>query len=331
MVMDYTRLNGLPDDVSVMSLGSWNTFSRVPFEDGVDLVKAALDAGINMFDVAYYWDKQHTEILFGHILRTIGVPRSEVLIAEKAWLWSYPDESLADQLKGCLVRLGMDYVDVSMVSRPIPGVDLESFVEEAAAVVTSGLARAWGMTNWEALDAQHAYDHAASKGLPTPVQVQLQYSLARREIVETPAYDQLFAATGMTLQPADSLEGGILAGGLDRDRIDPGDVKLGMLFPNRNIARDAGNIRPTIRAAYPRLQVSAARVGATPAQFALAYVLSHPYRGSALFGVSSVAQLEENLLALELSRTKADAIRAEVAQYEFGGGAHPLLFTPNAS
>lgn len=327
--MEYARLHPDMASVSALSLGSWNTYPRMEFDDLRALLHAAIDLGINYFDVGYYWDNPHTEVLFGHAMRMNGTPRDAYMIAQKLWLWDYPRESFATQVEKSLSRLGDDYVDVLMVSRPTPEVVFEDYLSEIRALLDRGLARAWGVTNWAPSRLAEAYPVFEAVGMPLPVTLQSQYSIARRDVVEDPAYDALFASRGLTLQPADSLEGGILAGKLDRDRINPDDVIPPAAHPVRNIARDAGGLRPAIRRLYPKFAAAASDLGITASQFALAYVLNHQYRSTVLMGVSAVSQLEENVEAVHIARALRSEIAAAAQSFDFGRAGHPKLFSPS--
>src|SRR5690606_31283398 len=92
-LMEYRSIGEDFPPVSALSLGSWNTFSRMSFEDCMTLLERSLERGINFFDVAFYWDKPHTEIIFGRAMEVLGVSRSAYMLAEKLWLWDYPQQS----------------------------------------------------------------------------------------------------------------------------------------------------------------------------------------------------------------------------------------------
>lgn len=324
--MEYRTVAGL-GDVSLLSLGSWNTFSRMAFEDGIAMVGRALDEGINLFDIGYYWDKPHTEVIFGRMLQVLNRPRDSYLLAEKLWLWEYPQQSFDEQLKASLLRLGTEHVDLVMVSRPLPGMDFEAFCDEVVALIDSGLARAWGCTNWEPDELLHAHTLLRARGKPAPCMVQLQYNLARRAIAENAAYAEVFAKTGIKLCAAHTLEGGILGGHLERDRVQPSEAALGKVPHERNIARDAGNIREQIRASYPALQEIAREFGVTPAQAAIGFCVGHPALATVLVGVTSVDDLEDNLAALRLL-PRTEELRAALQPLSIDGVSHPRLFSP---
>lgn len=292
-------------DVSVLSIGSWNTYSRLSFEAGVELVRHALDLGIDTFDVAYYRDKPHTEVLFGRIIDVIGRPREEFRIVEKTWFSSYPERSLAAQLDATLVRLGLDHVDVVLSEHPRPGMDVTRIAEEVADLVVSARARAWGGMDWSPAQLRSAYEHLSARGLPTPQGVQLKYSIARQAVVEGSEFRELHRDTGITLMASDTMEGGILAG---------------KLAPERKIGIDTGNIREEIIALVPRLREVAEELGCSTAQLALAFCLANPAVSTVLFGATRPQHLDDAVGALELrDRLGAEAVRERLLPFAVAG------------
>lgn len=323
--MRYRSIGEGMAEISAISLGSWNTFSRLTVSQCADLLRQASDAGINLFDIGYYWDKPDTERLFAEAIQAAGLKREQYLLALKLWLWNYPEESFAQQAHASLQRLGVDHVDLVMVSRPTPGVDFASFCDEIDALVRSGVARAWGATNWEASQIKAA--KSLLSGRSQPRLVQLQYNLARREVVEAEDYDQLFAEGSPALCAAFTLEGGILAGHLDRDRVNPSDFARGERPRERNIARDAGGVREQIRQMQPQLQRIAGQFDATAAQLAIAFTLTNPATATALIGVTRAEDLTDNLAALRLLDYR-DQWLPLIEPLQVRGVSHPRLFDP---
>jgi len=326
--MRYANISPDLPPVSAISLGSWNTFSRCSPGELRALLARAFDRGINLLDVGYYWDKPDTEEAVAAALEALGVSRDRYLVAQKLWLWDYPQESFRDQLARSLVKLGHDHVDLVMVSRPAAGIELEAMCGEVVALVQAGMARAWGVTNFSPEQALAAIALCDAKGWPRPAMLQMQYNVMRRGVVEGEGYAELFASGAIGLCAAHTMEGGILAGHLDRDRVDPPAFAEGTRPIERNIARDSGGIREEIRARQPRLAALAATLGATPAQLALAFVLEHPALSTALIGATRVDQLDEDVDALELL-PRLDAVRDELAKLAIAGVGHPKLFNPH--
>jgi Predicted oxidoreductases (related to aryl-alcohol dehydrogenases) len=318
------RAIGLDQPVSALSLGSWNTFSRLTRDECAALLAFAVERGVNLFDVGYYWDKPDTEQEFAAAVHAAGLARDQYMLALKLWLWNYPQQSLAEQARASMHRLGVNHVDIVMVSRPTPGVDFEAFCREIDDLVSTGIARAWGATNWEPEQLEAA--RAVLQGRAQPRLVQLQYNVARRNVVEDERYLRLFQPGQLALCAAFVLEGGILAGHLDRDRVNPSDFARGERPRERNIARDAGGVREQIRAHQHRLQEIAHSFGASAAQLAIAFTLANPATATALIGVTKLTDLEENLGALRLLASQQEWL--PLLEPLRVAAAHPRLFDP---
>ena len=130
-------------EVSVMSLGSWRTFERLPAETGVAIMRAARDEGINFFDDARYNDETGTapmptgysEVVFGELFRGAGVRRDEAVVANKLWWEFWPEQSAAAELDGSLERMGFDHVDLIYANPPPPGLPVPDLVADTAGLV----------------------------------------------------------------------------------------------------------------------------------------------------------------------------------------------------
>ncbi|GII66880.1 aldo/keto reductase [Sphaerisporangium krabiense] len=288
--------------IPVFGLGSWNTWDRMERGDAATLIRRAVDLGVNLFDVAHYNFGPHaedavTDLLFNRAVRDAGLAREDYLLCGKLWLWDYPKTSFAEQIQVSLARAGVERADFVVAGDFFGDLDIRAVVTDATELVRAGWFGAWGVNNWSAADLRLARDFAAAEGLVPPTFAQLKYSLARRSVPEGEPYGRMFAE-GLALQASDVFEGGIL---------------VGKLNPQRKIGADPGGIRERIRDSYPEVQRVAERFGATPAQLAIAYTLTHPATVNVLFGVSGLAQLQDNLGALELLERHGDELRAAVA------------------
>ncbi|MGV3652347.1 MAG: aldo/keto reductase [Devosia sp.] len=324
----------MPDRISTegtgrFALGSWHIFSRLSLEDGADLVRRALDLGIDLFDVGDYWDHAlSNEERFRDIVRYLGLGRSDYRVGIKVFTNSL--ESRDALVRQSLYRLGIEQADYVVCSRPAVGETLDDAVTAMARLVSDGLTREIAASLWAPDMLADAMDLMAARGLPRPRFLQLQYNVCRRDVVESEPYQQLFARTGILMQAADTLEGGILAGHLHRERYNPGDRDRGHWFRDRNIPRDSGGIRPAIRAKVPELEAAAARMGATPAQLAMAFCLLHPALDTLLFGATRGDHIAENLGALALALARPDDVREAVAGLAVAGAAAPPIFDVSA-
>jgi aryl-alcohol dehydrogenase-like predicted oxidoreductase len=127
-------------EVSELSLGSWRTYERISHDAGVDVMRAAQEAGINFLDDARYNDETgaapmktgYSEVVFGQLFRTAGWKRDEVVLANKLWWEFWPQQSAAAELDGSLKRMGMDYIDLVYAERPPEGLTVEQVVGEVS-------------------------------------------------------------------------------------------------------------------------------------------------------------------------------------------------------
>ncbi|WP_125611841.1 aldo/keto reductase [Specibacter cremeus] len=291
-------------DVPVFSLGSWNTWDRMEFDDSVALIARAAQAGAAFFDVAHYNMGPHaenarTDIIFGNAVREAGLARADYRLCGKLWLWEYPTTGFADQMTTSLERIGIEKANAVVVGDYMGPIDVRRIVDDVAAEIAAGRFDSWGVNNWAITDLRLALDHAAAQGLTPPSFAQLKYGLVRRTMAEGSSYKPLFEAGTLALQASDIFEGGILAG---------------KLTPARKIGADVGGIRERIVAAYPEVARIAEALGATPTQLGIAFALANPATANVLFGVSSVAQFDDNLGALDLlERVGAGALREATA------------------
>lgn len=291
--------------VSALALGSWHTYDRMDFRDSVQLLREAVDAGINFFDVGVYgfpgsdMPPVFTDVIFSAMVRGAGLKRDDYLLASKLWLEAFePAEGFRPQLHNALFRAGIEHADVAVLGDlRRDDLQLEDLVDDLESMRTEGLIRAWGVNNWSASNVARLFEIADAKGAARPAFAQLKYSVARRSIPEGEPFGRLFEQ-GFELQASDIMEGGILAGR-------PVD--------SREVGRDPGGIRQRIIDMAPQIAEIAGGLDATPAQLLIAFTMAHPHVFTTLFGTSRVAQLRENLGAADLlARVGAEQLRASV-------------------
>src|ERR1700733_7664363 len=207
-------------DVSVMSLGSWRTFERLPAGARAAIMRATRAEGINFFDDARYDDETGTapiptgysEVVFGELFRGAGVPRDQAVVTNKLWWEFWPEQSAAAELDAALQRMGFDYIDVIYANPPPEGMPVAELVAATVGVIGSGKARAWGLVNWHEQQAQRDVQAASDLGVAQPGALQLPYSLVRRDWVEDPEMARVLNASGAGLIASFSLAGGVLSG-----------------------------------------------------------------------------------------------------------------------
>jgi L-glyceraldehyde 3-phosphate reductase len=295
--------------VSVMSLGSWRTYERIPRKQGIAVMRAAREAGITFLDDARYNDETgdapiptgYSEVVFGELFRAAGWKRDEVVVANKLWWEFWPEQSAQAELDSSLGRMGLDHVDLIYAVHPPEGLAIETVVEQVAGLIESGRARAWGTAMWTAAQHHTALDICDATGAPPPSAAQMATSLAEHDAPTDPEMLRSFER-GISLVASYVLAGGTLTGKYARG----GTGRASDDDANPVIARGKQ------LASHVTELADAWRV--PPAHLAFAYAFQHPALASVLFGSSTADQLNENVAAWATFESLDDGQRAAVKE-----------------
>ncbi len=280
--------------MSLFALGSWRTFERIPRDQGLAVMLAARESGITFLDDARYNDETgqapiptgYSEVVFGELFRAAGWVRDEVVVANKLWWEFWPQQDAAAELDASLARMGLDHIDLIYSMQPPAGLSIAGLVEQVAALVSSGRARAWGIGNWPADELAEAVRAARDLGVILPVAAQLPYSLVRPDWVQDPAMEAVLADADIGLVASYVLAGGTLTG----------------KYLQGVAGRASADETPAIVAGKQRasaLVELAQEWDMTPTSLAFSFALDHPRLVSVLFGATSAEQLHENVMSLE--------------------------------
>jgi len=288
--------SGLP--VSRLALGSWRTYERIGRDQGIAVMQAAREAGINFLDDARYNDETghaplptgYSEVVFGELFRAAGWRRDDTVVSNKLWWEFWPDESPAQELASSLGRMRFDHVDLIYSEVPPDGVGLEDAIDMITGLIRAGAARAWGTLNWTPEQMERAWQIADREGVPGPTATQPPHSLVSREIVDDPDMRRLAAGRGVAIVASYTLAGGVLTGKYDRD---PGAGRAAGLLDQPRYAAGL--------AAGRELAALARDIGADPASLAMAFALLDPLVTAVLFGATRPEQVHSNLGALALA------------------------------
>ena len=303
--------------VSRLALGSWRTYERISRDQGVRVMRAAREAGINFLDDARYNDETghaplptgYSEVVFGELFRASGWRRDEVVVSNKLWWEFWPDQSPAQELAGSLARMGLDHVDLIYSGALPDGVGVEDAVGMITGLIRAGAARAWGTFFWSPEQMERAWQIAEREGVPGPVATQPPYSLVRREIVDDPAMRRLAADRGVAIVASYTLAGGILTGKYDED---PGAGRAAGMIDQPQWASAV--------AAGRELAALARDIGTAPASLAMAFALLDPSVTTVLFGATRPEQVSANLGALALAERLTPGERDRLAAIGAGSG-----------
>lgn len=263
--------------------------------DGLALLRAALDEGVRMLDTATLYGGGRNEQLVGRALA--GLPasrRDEVLLASKGGMAMTGGvkvidgrpETLRAQVDASLQRLGVERIDLYYLHRWDRAVPIGDSVGALAEAVAAGKIGAIGLSEVSVARLREAQEVAPIAA------VQNEYSLWSRN----PELGMLEAtrAAGIALVAFSPVARGFLADAVaDPAALAEGDIRRAMpRFQEPNWSRNA--------ALLPAWRALAAEADCTPAQLALAWVLSRGDHVVAIPGTRNTRHLRENEAAAGL-------------------------------
>jgi L-glyceraldehyde 3-phosphate reductase len=307
--MSYRRAGRSGLDLPALSLGLWHNFgSSRTLDSQRAIVRRAFDLGITHFDLANNYGPPYgaAEETFGRLVASDLAPfRDEIVVSTKAgydmWPGPYGDggsrKYLLSSLDQSLGRMGLDYVDVFYHHRPDPTTPLEETMGALATAVRQGKALYVGVSNYGPDETRAAAAMLQELGVPLLLH-QPSYSMFNRTIEEG-----LIAAIEET--GIGSIVFSPLSQGLLTDRYLGGDVPSDSRAATSHFLSE-DRISETYLERARGLAAIAEERGQTLAQLALAWVLRHDAVTSALIGASSVAQLEQNVAALDAPALSED-------------------------
>src|SRR5690348_2101388 len=319
--MPYRRCGRSGLQLPAISLGLWQNFGDDrPIDTQRAIVRRAFDLGITHFDLANNYGPPYgsAEINFGRLLAEDLRPwRDELVISSKAgydmWPGPYGEwgsrKYLLASLDQSLARMGLDYVDIFYSHRLDPDTPLEETLGALDTAVRQGKALYAGISSYSAQRTEEAIGILRDIGTPLLIH-QPSYSLLNRWI--EPDLLDVLGHEGVGAIVFSPLGQGMLTDRyLDGIPEDSRAAREGSL--SKSMLSDENLER--IRA----LNEIAQRRGQTLAQLALAWTLRDPRVTSTLIGASSVAQLEDNVGALDRLDFDDDEL-AEIEKYAVDAG-----------
>jgi voltage-dependent potassium channel beta subunit len=301
--MRYRHVGRSGIQVSELSFGSWVTFSnQADVQTAAEMMAAAYDAGVNFFDNAEVYAGGKSEEVMGAALKKLGWRRGSYLVSTKLFwgLHDSPNERntlnrkyLVEGINGSLKRLGLEYVDLLYCHRSDPTTPIEETVWAMHDIIEWGKALYWGTSEWSAAEIAAAIETAERHHLHRPIVEQPQYNLFERDRFD-PEYVRVYREYGYGSTTWSPLASGLLTGkyqgGIPKDS--RGALK-GYEWLHDRLTDKERLVR--VQALAP----IAKEMGASLAQFALAWCLQNPYVSSVITGASLVEQVHENMKAIE--------------------------------
>jgi 1-deoxyxylulose-5-phosphate synthase len=315
--MKYTRLGSTGAHVSRLCLGCMSfgtSFAdwTIDEESSQAIVRKAVEAGINFFDTADAYGAGESEAILGRSLKSLGVRREEVVIATKAFapMSSGPNMSglsrkhVMQGIDASLKRLQVDYIDLFQIHRFDFGTPIEETLGVLDDAVRAGKVLYVGASSMLAYQFGKYLLRADALARPRFITMQNFYNLLYRE--EEREMVPLCLEENIGLLPWSPLAGGRLAGSRD--------AGTKRATSNAITGGKGWFTRPEDQVVVDTLRALSAQRGETPAQVAIAWLLSKPAVTAPIVGATKLHQLDDPIRAVE-TRLSADEIKRLEASY----------------
>lgn len=307
--MQYRRLGNSGLIVSAFSLGTMQfgkamNMGQLDQAATTEMVKFALDRGINFIDTSDVYSLGESETLLGHALKGI---RPEIVLATKARLPMDEKQfnhsgatrvNIMREVEASLRRLQTDYIDLYQMHGWDSSTPLEETVRTLDDLVRQGKVRYIGISNYHAWQAAMALGLQRQMNLEPFVSAQLYYSLVGRDLEHD--WFSFAEYSNMSIIVWSPLAGGFLSGKYQRDTNPEAGTRFAeagqfVMFDNEH-AYDVIDV----------LRAVADKHGVSPARVALAWTVSHPVISSVIIAARTLKHLEDNILAADLKLDKED-------------------------
>jgi aryl-alcohol dehydrogenase-like predicted oxidoreductase len=265
------------------------------------IVHRALDAGINFVDTANVYAAGESEKLVG---QAIAGRRHEIVLATKVRGRMGPGANqvglsrlhIVDSVEASLKRLNTDYIDLYQIHRSDPVTNIEDTLRALDDLVRAGKVRYIGCSNVPAWQLMKALGISREQHLERFRCTQSYYSLVGRDLERDTI--PLLKDQGLGLLVWSPLAGGFLSGKFTRDGGDESGRRAKFDFPpvNKEKGFEILDVLVPIAKAH----------GVSVAQIALAWILANDAVTSVIVGAKRIAQLDDNLKAVDVTLTAED-------------------------
>ena len=285
-------------EVSAVGLGCMNFGLMCDQDATTTIVDAALDAGVNFFDVAAIYGGPHgkAEALLGTAL---GNRRKNIILATKfgskrgggggAAENGGSRDHIMTAVETSLELLGTDYIDLYQHHFPDTGTPVEETLRALDDLVQQGKVRFVGCSNYTGAQLAEAEEVTTANELSAFVSAQNRYSLLYRDIEQdlVPVAEQ----QNVGIIPYFPLESGLLTGKYQRGVKAPADTRFGKWGGGGVFASDERY------AIVEKLEAYGQRIGRSVLDIAIGWLAVQPFVSSVIAGVTKPEQIRQNVAA----------------------------------
>lgn len=312
--MQYRSFGRTGVKVSALCLGCGMFGHKGTSEESYDVVDRAIDAGINFFDTANVYTRGRSEEVLGEALKRNG-KRDRLVIATKVHGRMADDDPNAagisrrhiiEQCEASLKRLQIDYIDLYQLHRPMPDTAIDETLRALDDLIHAGKVRYIGTSTFAAWQIMESLWMSKELGLNRFASEQPPYNILERRIERELV--PMARTYGLAIMPWSPLAEGILTGKYRRNEAPPADSRLSGAVHGPRLK---GLLTDKVFDVLEGLEPLAEKKGCTMSQLALAWSLSRPGITCPIIGPYSVAQLNDNLGALDIALDKEDHKRID--------------------
>jgi voltage-dependent potassium channel beta subunit len=294
--MHYRRLGNSGLKVSALALGGWITFEDLRQSGVREVTRAALDQGVNFFDLADEYGKGAAEELVGNLMREF---RREDLVLSTKCYWPITDDPndrglsrkhILQSVDASLNRLNTPYVDLFFCHRYDDETPVEETIRAIDHLIRQGKVLYWGTSMWTSEQIDEAVRVARELGCYPPIAEQPRYNLVDRGIEADIVPTARKHGIGLTVWS--TLAQGVLTG-----KYNDG-IPSGSRADTYEWAKT--KLQEADIAAARRLAPIADGLGVPLANLALAWTLRLPEVSCAIMGATTREQVADNAAAADL-------------------------------
>src|ERR1700693_928478 len=308
-IIQYSTLGNTGLLVSKLCLGTmtfgdgrglFKAISAVGQAGADELLKTAIDGGINFFDTADNYTEGESEKILGQSLKNLNIARKDVVIATKVYSRVGPGRNdigasrghIMDGAEASLRRLQTDHIDLYQIHGNDAVTPVEETLRALETLRQQEKVRYVGCSNWQAWKIAKALGISEVRNLARFDTLQAYYSIGGRDLEREIV--PLLESEKVGLLVWSPLAGGLLSGKFSRTNQKAADSRrTDYDFP----VVDKERIWKILDVMAPIAKAH----GCSPARVSLAWLLAKPVVTSVIIGAKRLDQLQDNLAAVELT------------------------------